>query len=284
MKKIGKILIGFVCLFMILTSNIYATSSSNSKTAKEKTPSVDTTKKVYDYAELLTASQETSLYNKIQEFISSYNMDMVIVTTNTNNKSSAMAYADDFYDYNNFGIGSNKSGILFLIDMQNREMWISTTGSAIPIYTDKRIDTILDYTYNKIAKKDYNGCAEEFIKYAKQYAAIGNDTNNINNERSVEVKEINFRLIVIISIVATVIFIVIGLMTHMKPKKQTDAKMYISTPIKLNQKSDIFVNRHVTKTRIESSSSSYSSGSSGHSSSTHSGSSGTSHGGGGRRF
>ena len=34
---------------------------------------------------------------------------------------------------------------MFLIDMQKRKMWISTTGSAIEIYNDVRIDKILEY-------------------------------------------------------------------------------------------------------------------------------------------
>ena len=148
MKKKLKIILSLaICLLVIMFSNSYATNIVNSysnntlntnssstysnstytntttsQTAKETTPVVDETKKIYDYANLITDEEEIELYNKVQEFINKYNMDMVIVTINSNPKSSSMEYADDFYDYNNFGKGTNKSGLLFLIDMQNRKI------------------------------------------------------------------------------------------------------------------------------------------------------------------
>ena len=192
MNKKIKIVLGLaISLVIIMFSNSYATSTyysdeatytddsstynsntytTNSQKAKANTPVVDATKKIYDYANLITKDEEEVLYNKVQEFINKYDMDMAIVTINSNPKSSSMAYADDFYDYNNFGKGTNKTGLLFLIDMQNRNMWISTTGDAINIYTDSRINTILDYTYDKISNEDYNGCAEQFIDKASYFA------------------------------------------------------------------------------------------------------------------
>ena len=229
--------------------------NSQTSYAKDKTPSADNTLKIYDYAKLIPDDKEKEIYNMIKKFISKYNMDMAIVTINENPKSSSMGYADDFYDYNDFGVGVNKNGLLFLIDMDNRKMWISTTGKAIEIYNDKRIDAILDYTYDKISKKDYSGCAEQFIKMIKSS--------------------------LICSSIATAIFIIIGVCSHRKPQKNREASKYISKPLKLTEQTDQFLDKHVSQTRrVESSSSS--GGSSG--SSTHSGSSGTSHGGGGRSF
>ena len=147
------ILIIFV-IFIIPTSCLASNSIDKAimKQAKEKTKVVENTVKVIDDAELLTNEEETKLYKQVQKYIEKYNMDMVIVTINHNNKASSMEYADDFYDYNNYGIGDDKSGVLFLIDMQKRKMWISTTGSAIEIYNDVRIDKILEYTYKNIKK------------------------------------------------------------------------------------------------------------------------------------
>ena len=185
-------------------------------------------------------------------------------------------YADDFYDYNDFGVGVNKNGLLFLIDMDNRKMWISTTGKAIEIYNDKRIDAILDYTYDKISKKDYSGCAEQFIKYATYFAKKGRNGGDTIISTSKMIKSS-----LICSSIATAIFIIIGVCSHRKPQKNREASKYISKPLKLTEQTDQFLDKHVSQTRrVESSSSSgESSGSS-----THSGSSGTSHGGGGRSF
>lgn len=291
MNKKIKIVLGLaISLVIIMFSNSYATSTyysdeatytddsstynsnTNSQKAKANTPVVDATKKIYDYANLITKDEEEALYNKVQEFINKYDMDMAIVTINSNPKSSSMAYADDFYDYNNFGKGTNKTGLLFLIDMQNRNMWISTTGDAINIYTDSRINTILDYTYDKISNEDYNGCAEQFIDKASYFANKG----LTGGSKVVTVPKMICNSLIFAGIV-TIVFICIGLATHRKPKKKKEASNYITQPLKLSNKLDTFLDKHVSKVKIETSSSSGGS-------STHSGSSGTSHGGGGRSF
>lgn len=291
MNKKIKIVLGLaISLVIIMFSNSYATSTyysdeatytddsstynsnTNSQKAKANTPVVDATKKIYDYANLITKDEEEALYNKVQEFINKYDMDMAIVTINSNPKSSSMAYADDFYDYNNFGKGTNKTGLLFLIDMQNRNMWISTTGDAINIYTDSRINTILDYTYDKISNEDYNGCAEQFIDKASYFANKG----LTGGSKVVTVPKMICNSLIFAGLV-TIFFICIGLATHRKPKKKKEASNYITQPLKLSNKLDTFLDKHVSKVKIETSSSSGGS-------STHSGSSGTSHGGGGRSF
>lgn len=117
------------------------------------TPAVDASEKVYDFAELLTPSEEEQIYNRVQKFINKTNLDLAVVTINDNNKFSAMEYADDFYDYNDFGTDSEYSGVLFLVDMDTREIYMSTTGKAISMYSDYRIDMTLDAIYQDFSMK-----------------------------------------------------------------------------------------------------------------------------------
>ena len=58
------------------------------------------------------------------EFKNQYNMDAVIVTSNNLNGKSQQDYADDYFDYNGYGVGEDKSGLLLLIDMDDRKVWI----------------------------------------------------------------------------------------------------------------------------------------------------------------
>ena len=81
------------------------------------TPSVDAKEKVYDFADLFDDQEEKDLYDQINKFIKNTNMDLAVVTISYNNKHNAGVYSDDFYDYNDFGIGDDNSGLLFLIDM-----------------------------------------------------------------------------------------------------------------------------------------------------------------------
>ena len=273
MKSFGKRVLSFILILITVMICLSANKSFASSTASENTEKVDNTKKVYDYANLLDSSQETLLYDEVKKYIDQFNMDMVIVTISSNNKSSSMAYADDFYDYNNFGYDAEKSGILFLIDMDNRNMWISTTGKAINIYTDSIIDDILDSAYTYISDGNYYKCAQAFIDSSKSYA--------LKNQKKYEEKHTIpgiSKISAEFAVAVTIIYICVGVYTHKKPKKQKEAIKYITKPLELNIKEDKFVDKHVTKSRIETGSSS-SGGST-----THESSSGTPHGGGGRRF
>lgn len=260
------------------------------KRAVLATPKVDASEKVYDFANLFTDTQESSLYQLIKNFITTYSMDMVIVTINSNNKSSAMAYADDFYDYNDFGKGTTYDGLLFLIDMDTREMWISTTGQAILMYNDNRIDAILDSSYSYIKSQKYFECAKAFITKSSSFAQQGIPSNNknyeIDNKGNYKKKSTNliqdFPLFpaIIISFILSAITVIIARSKHKTIRKATQAKNYIiQNSINITRKEDRFLTSHTTKVYNPPSSSSSSGGSS-----THSSSSGSSHGGGGRSF
>ena len=49
------------------------------------------------------------------------NMDVVIATTDDAEGKSAETYCEDFYINGGFGTGKDYSGVIFLIDMDNRE-------------------------------------------------------------------------------------------------------------------------------------------------------------------
>jgi len=142
------------------------------------TPAVDAKEKIYDFADLYDDEDEKLLYNKVNSYINSYNMDLVIVTIDKNNKASPMEYADDFYDYNDFGISSNRDGVLFLIDMQTREIYMSTTGTAIDMYNDYRIDEALDKVYQYMTDQDYYEGTSDYIEIIGDYAEAGFPKNN----------------------------------------------------------------------------------------------------------
>ena len=247
-----------------ITKNIDITSSR--KSIIKNTPYVDADEKIYDFADLFTNSEEEKLYKNVKAFIEKNNIDMAIVTIDYNNKNSSMAYADDFYDYNDFGIGKNYDGILFLIDMDNRKMWISTTGSAIQTF-ESDINSILDDCYSYISNEKYFDCANTFINSAQ---------NTITSAKFMG-WVIGFVIAIIVSLLIPTIFCLVNKAKHKAIKLATHADTYLDkNSITITNSNDIFVRTHTS--RVAKASSSSSGGRS------HSGSSGISHGGGGRSF
>lgn len=249
------------------------------------TPYVDASEKIYDFANLFSNSEEQELYSLVQNYIEVQNMDMAIVTISKNNKSNAMNYADDFYDYNDFGIGNNYSGILLLIDMDTRNIRISTTGNAINLYTDLYIDKMLDKIQKNLKSKDYFSGAKNFIAMAesKEYGS----SNSIKRTPAEKAKTIIVFSIggIIISILGSSIFCGVNCLKHRPVKISTNANDYLDkSSFKVTKRTDTFVSTHTSRVARHTESSGSSGGSGGGGSSIHSGSSGISHGGGGRSF
>ena len=306
MKKIFVIIL---CLVSFITINASVTTyertevdlrvhSSIEVTASNKniilnTPSVDESVKVYDFAELLSDSEEQKIYDKIMDYIDEFDMDMAIMTTNVNPRSDTLDYADDFYDYNYFGIGENFDGLLFIIDMYKREVGISTSGNAIIMYDDYRIDRILDEAYEYIADGNYFQTCISFIDESYSYAEAGVPDSNENvyiddNGNLVKNEEVPYLWCLIGSAIITLIVMLIMIKKNKMVTKKADVQHnLVDETFKVENLGKRLVTTFTNRIRINTDTSSGgSSGSSGRigGSSFRSSSSGRSHGGGSRKF
>ncbi len=118
---------------------------------------------VVDQADLFSAKDEKRLLQKAEDLSAQYKMNLVIVTASSTRLSEderdksdsiwARDYADDFFDYHQYG----EDGVLFLISLSPRQVWISTTGTGIKLLTDKRIEHMLDeiFKYADLSNGDY---------------------------------------------------------------------------------------------------------------------------------
>jgi uncharacterized protein len=107
---------------------------------------------VYDTANLLTSSQIEELNQSAQKLERQTGWDVFVVTTNDTKGESTEKYNDDFLKQHLSG----NDGVSYIIDMGNREIYLSTTGKAIHTLTDKRIDSIVDKGYKYVKKQDYS--------------------------------------------------------------------------------------------------------------------------------
>ena len=158
-KTLVKTALTAGALGVFLTGTAFAASGEDAYQMAEGTESYAD---VYDMADLFTDEEEKQLSEQAQALSDTMKMEAVIVTTEENS-DSAQVFADGFYMEGGFGTGSDHSGILFLIDMDNRELYISTNGQMIRYMTDSRIDDVLDDVYNYAADADYYGAAAAFL-------------------------------------------------------------------------------------------------------------------------
>ena len=100
--------------------------------------------RVFDEAGLFSAEEVQELETRIDEVRDSQDADLAVLTVEDAQGESAESYADDFYDTHGLGVGDDASGILLSIDMDNREIYVSTTGYAMKVLTDARVEKVLD--------------------------------------------------------------------------------------------------------------------------------------------
>lgn len=249
-------------------------------------------KYVYDKAALLTMEEAEKLEQTAGEFSGRWDMDFGVVTTDDAEGKTSRDYADDFYD-THFDITEGRGGVLYLIDMDNREIHLSTCGQAIRYLTDERIERILDKAYAEIADGDYYGTFEAFFDATEAYLERGVPSDQYNYDTETgkrddyynsapKSKKITFWEAVIAVIAAlSAAFCTCGFIIGKYRLKFEDFHYdaYTDSDIGLGIREDRLVHTFVTHRRIPKNNGS----GGGAGSSVHHSSGGVSHGG-GRRF
>lgn len=132
------------------------------------------TDRIYDGASLFTQEEIKFLAEQISMFQMSTAMDFVLVTYNEElPDGSQQKIADDFYDKGNFGMGRNKSGMLYLIDMYNRRPYISTCGEMIMYMTDIRIEAAHEVAYDSLKAGNYALAVIQLMAAVKAFVHSG---------------------------------------------------------------------------------------------------------------
>lgn len=78
--------------------------------------------RLVDQAELLTAEEQQQIQAKLDEVSELHHCDTVVMTVKSLEGKTATEYADDAFDYDGYGLGEDKAGILFLW------IWATATG------------------------------------------------------------------------------------------------------------------------------------------------------------
>ena len=244
--------------------------------------------RLQDDAALLSSDEYNEVLSRLDDLCERQSFDVVIHTTeDMDGYSSVVAYADDYYDYNGYGYGEDRDGIILVVAMNTRDLYISTCGFGITAFTDYGIDTLLDDVKGYFSDGDYYGGFCSFISEADEYitSAKNGSPYDINDGDYYYSSErsgfFNFTWLMASLIMGLVCaLIIVGTMkAQLKTVRPAlAAGSYVrKDSIKVKSERDIYLYRNVSRTEIVRESSSGGS-------STHVSSSGTTHGGGGTKF
>ena len=198
-------------------------------------------------------------------------------------EASLEEYADDLYDYCQFGYGADRDGVLLLVSTGDRKWHISTCGYGITAFTDAGIQYLGEQMTPDMADGDYAAAFRTFIQWTDSYvtAAREGQPYDVDNMPKEPFSIVYLGVALVIGLVTALIVtgVMKGQLKSVAP--QRDATDYVRQgSMKLTNQRDLFLYRDVHRTERPKETSSGDSGGS----STHTSSSGSTHGGGGGSF
>lgn len=247
------------------------------------------TGKVSDNAGLMSESEIQSIELKISQLETKTGWEIFVVTIDDAGSSTTMEYNENWLNDHLTG----DDGVSYIIDMDNREYYISTTGETIRYLTNDRIDIILDAGADYIGSGDYAGVFEAMLSKTEAYyrAGIPEDQYNYDSDTG-EVsyyekpKTIEwYEILIALALAAGAFGITFGAVVGKYRLKFGTYKydFRANSSKKMKNQEDRFVNELVTHRHIPKNTDT-SSGGGGSRSTTHTGSGGRSYGGGGKKF
>lgn len=273
MKKIvKKLLVLTMILTLAASGSVFAKTEGN----------------VYDDAGLLSDEEVAELNAAITELQEESGWNVYAVTTDNAQGKDAVQYADDFFDEHSAG---QEDGVVALLDMDNREMYISTGGIAIRYLRDERIDEILDAAFAYAGEEAYGDCLFAMISGVQDTYREGiregqynynEETGEVSRYRSITAGEAGLAVVLALLAGGAAVAVIIGKYRLKFGTYQYAFRDY--GEVKLRTSEDRFVNQIVTHRKIEQPQTTSGGGHGSGQSTTHVSSGGNTHGGGGRSF
>ena len=237
-----------------------------------------------DTADILTDSEEKELSDLLRGISTRQRLTVAVVTVKDCGGKTQRAFADDYFDDGGYGYGADRDGVLLLVDMGERQCWISTHGYGITAFTDAGIAYIGDAVKDDMADGNYAGAFRRYAELCDDFVTQAREGKPYDTEtmprRPLPVLAIPISLAIgfVIALIT-----VGGMKGQLKSvRSQPLADCYVrKDSMEVTRSSDLFLYSTLSRTQRpkENDSNSSSGGSS-----THTSSSGSTHGGGGFGF
>ncbi len=278
LKRIGGICLA-CCLLLLCASSFIA---------------ADAVVTVMDGASLLSSDEIESLQESANSLSDVTGWDIFALTLENTGADSAQKAAEDYFVDN----ASQDDGVVYLIDMDYRELYIATSGKAVLYLTDERIEHIMDDAFEYASDGDYAGALLVMLEDTQGYYRSGIPKNQYTYDEDTgeildtagENRTLSWTVLIAAlgagaAVAAAFAGIVVGRYQMKLGKYHYDWRAHSKASITLRE--DRHVNHFVTRRHIPRDpppGGGMHGGMSGGGSSVHTGSGGHTFGGGGRSF
>ncbi len=208
--------------------------------------------RINDAADILTDAEEQALEAKAAQYAEDWGQDFLVYTTNSIGNKSASQAANNYFDESGYGLDSENSGVLFLLDMGGREYYMLTSGLSYYDLTDAEVDTICDAMVSDLSAGNYADAFDTYLDMVDELLAEGTDSQATSGSHSGLSEATKERLLMALAsaLVISVAFCVFGVMQLRSKVRQHSASDYVAGQgLHLTQRQDLYLYSNTTRVR-----------------------------------
>ena len=216
---------------------------------------------VADEAELLTEEERTELTDRAESISMEYECGVYLCVVNEMASDDAYEYAKSIYQENELGYGEEKSGIMLMLSMAERDYALIAYGEGNVALTDYGREQMLDNeVLPLLGEDDYYAGFTAYLDTAEDYLSLAQagtpfDVSSASDGYDGAVKEedgLSVILCVAVPAVISLVFCLIGCARMKSARPQHDADDYIPEDgCKITYCDDQFLYQTESRVRIE---------------------------------
>ena len=208
---------------------------------------------VTDGAKLLTEEERVELNDKAKDASERHDCDIIIITVDDKGDAHIEDYAQTIYDQYDLGYGEDRSGIMLVISMAERDYDIMAHGYGNVAFTDYGKDKLTDMFLPALSMGDYYSSFNIFIETCDNYLEQARIGNSIDIKTDPENKKKTGKIVLTVVPLLIALLTVIVQSSKMKTAKiKLRANEYITDEgLKLTGREDVFLYRNVIRTKRE---------------------------------
>ncbi len=230
-------------LFFLITAIFITTPAGAS--AKQR---------VFDNGSLLSEEEIVTIQQVLDRVSADYDTDLFILTSTSLNGVTPKKHAEDFFWGNNHGT-RDESGVVLVVDMGERDVWMATFGRAIQTF-EPEVQTIISGITPDLTAARYSDAFLKFSSYMEKPLLEITKPTYLEYVKKMATNWPAYIIALLAALISTGV-----LSFNLKGAKLVTNKTYeVPDSFVLSETRDTYLRTTTTRTKVSSSSSGSSSG------------------------
>ena len=238
---------------LLLSASLFAALALNAAADSERQLPL-----VCDAYGLLTEEEDEALNKSADTYSAMYECDIIVVVVPDTEGYNVEDYAEAVYQYYDYGWGAEKSGVILLLSMEDRDYDLAAYGYGNTAFTDYGKAWLMDDVLPFLGDDDWYGGFRTYIDLCADYLRQAREGRPVDYYGGSETRArprgfyVTAPMVLVSLIVGLIPAGITVLVMRSKMKSavlQTRADSYLDSELQLTERSDRFINKTTTRVR-----------------------------------